>query len=288
MINKAHILTIAILLVLYGLVAVWKYQDSIELQPNAKIDSGLKNTLDSRLFWERYSRASEFRSNGDFSKAATMYDEAIMLNGKHKDALYYAGSMHLLSGNFERAGQYWETLLELEPNAPRTHLQLGTLFFCMDRRNSFFHLDRAKQQISDAWDLNREETGAPLLLAKILLLGGDTKEAAQILNDVLATDPSNSEAMFLSGFTNWIQGETDRARQLHIRAGQAYQKQNSGVLTGEGNTETGARAMLSEGRFCDKFESFIQNILNQDSTSPEHSFQLFSDSLGSWKSRFTH
>lgn len=283
MINKFHIISFITVLLLYLTVAIWKYSPVV--QSNGKSDSPATpvNTTDN--FWNNFNEANEHRINREYRLASLKYDRALTYNETHKDALYYSGSTYLMQKEFDKALKRWEILYDLEPNAPRTHLQLGTLYFCMDIDNPHFDLEQAYSQISRAWSLNREETGAPILLAKISLLQNQINSAKDLVQDVMATDPSNVEIHFLSAYIQWIYGNNEKARNLLNQAERLQQELDNSILEGEGNTESGARAMLSEDRYCDKFENTVKSLLYSTKMS-DSTFLNFTTKLSGWREEF--
>ncbi len=283
MINRFHIISFITILLLYLIVAIWKYSPVV--QSNGKSDSPATsvNTVDN--FWNNFNEANKHRINREYRLASLKYDRALTYNETHKDALYYSGSTYLMLKDFDEALKRWEILYDLEPNAPRTHLQLGTLYFCMDIDNPHFDLEQAYSLISRAWSLNREETGAPILLAKISLLQNHISSANELVQDVMAADPSNIEVLFLSAYFQWTFGEYENARHLLNQAERLQHELDNSILKGEGNTETGAKAMLSKDRYCDKFENSIESLLLNIVLS-DSIFSDFTNQLGGWREEF--
>lgn len=280
MITRFHIGSAMVVLLLYLGVAIWKYHP-LNMTGELSTHSTGKN-FSPDPFWTHFNRANEFLREGNYDMASAEYDQALEINSMHKDALYYAGSAHLMKRSFPEALDRWERLRRLEPNAPRTQLQLGTLHSCMDPKNSHLDFGVAETFIESAWSLNREETGAPLLLAKISLLEGDTSRVRSLLDNILSTDSSNSEARFISAFVEWTSGRTDRARQQLNLAILHQRELDNRILEGEGNTESGARAMLSEDRFCDKTEPLIRSLLH-NSARMDSLFVIFDDQMDLWR-----
>lgn len=284
MISKGHIISFSVIVLLYAGVAIWKWlPPSVENpQHSASTSLSTDESMETR-FWDHYNRATHFRSQQLYREASKEYSEALKLKNNHKDALYYAGSMHLMLKEYRETKTYWDQLLKVEPNAPRTHLQLGTLHFCMDSDNMYLNLDEADEYISHAWQLNREETGAPLLLSKISLLKGDFSKSKRILDDLLATDASSIEALFLAGYIQWKNNNHEAAQKKLAEAQREYQMRSKKILQGEGNTETGARAMLAGDRFCDGFEHSINKILSSGKLNDmKQTYKALSDSLEHW------
>ncbi|MBI2505923.1 MAG: tetratricopeptide repeat protein, partial [Candidatus Latescibacteria bacterium] len=84
-----------------------------------------------RRFWELYNRATSLRLQGQWEVAAAQYQEALALDPRHEDCLYYLGNAFFELGRFEEAAATWKRLIETNPNqSSRAHAQLGMLYSC--------------------------------------------------------------------------------------------------------------------------------------------------------------
>lgn len=263
MITKAHIWSFSLLVFLYFAVGIWKYLPQGDLQKNNLSNEQNIDIKVSKEFWNHYQKATASRTSGDYEQAIYHYKEALKRNNKHKDALYYLGNMYLFQREFKEAEKYWLRLEELQPNTPRTQLQLGTLYFCMDNSNPLFNLEAAKKRYSYANDLNREETGAPLQLSKIAILNNNISQAKKLLDAILSADNKNYQALFLRGYIDWKRNNRQVAQKRLMRAWRIYQSLHHTELQGEGTTKKGAKAMLSEDLFCDSFRRSIERLMIQ-------------------------
>ncbi|MDZ7721103.1 MAG: hypothetical protein U5K72_19940 [Balneolaceae bacterium] len=287
MISKAHVLSFFVMILLYAGVAIWKWTPSSVEYPQNSTSSSLNTdeTIEAR-FWDHYNQATEYRSQQLYREASKEYSKALQLKSNHKDALYYAGSMHLMAREFEKANLKWNRLLQEEPNAPRTNLRLGTLHFCMDPKNQHFDLEKAYLYFSEAWKLNLEETGAPLLLAKIHLLNNDPLPAEELLSDILSVNSTNEEALFLMGFIKWRSGNINDSRQFLSRSKNYLNQDTDKGHLGEGATKSG-NAMLLQGRFCDGFEVTFNKLLQDSSESPaDEIYSDFKMKILEWRDKF--
>lgn len=286
MIKRIHILSLAVVVGLYVLVAIWNFTNQ-NISERATIESELKKKIAKEAnFWSIYREASAYRKSRQYHKAAASYRQALTIYNDHKDALYYAGSMHLLLKEYQQAETYWVRLQVQEPNAPRTFLRLGTLHSCMDTANSYFDIDKAINRIYTAWDLNREETGAPMMLAKLHLLRSDIAVAGSLLDDIVSGNKMSEQGLFLTGYIAWKQGNTVRAESLLNKAERYYRRQKDKAERGEGATKTG-RAMLSEDRFCDSFEPLINELLQRANIGTVNSiYKTVDRQLNRWRTEF--
>lgn len=287
MITKSHILFFATIVLLYAGVAIWKWTPN-----NSELDTSSEEVLNENAessvsqFWKYYEQATQLRSQGAYREAAERYSKALEFNKNHRDALYYAGSMYLMAVDFEQANRNWNQLLREEPNAPRTHLQLGTLHFCMDQKNPYFDLKKAYQYFSMAWKLNLEETGAPLLLAKIHLLNNDPVQAKELLSDILSLNNTNEQALFLMGFLSWQSGDIQKAHQFLSRSGAYLNRNRHSQHTGEGATKLG-NAMLLQDRFCDGFEKTFDTLMqNPSELEADEIYPNFEKRISTWRDEF--
>lgn len=287
MISRAHIISFTLMICLYVGVAILKWIPQAEYQQDSEKVSQISNVSIDTQFWNHYNQATELRSQHHYKKAAEEYSKALALKNDHKDALYYAGSMYLMARQFEEAYQHWNQLLREEPNAPRTNLQLGNLFFCMDQENPYFDLQKAYRYFSEAWSLNLEETGAPLLLAKIHLLNNDLDAAEELMSDILSVNGTNDEALFLMGFMKWGSDEMNEARQLLSKSISYFSQETNKGHLGEGATKTG-NAMLLKDRFCDGFEVSFNQIMQNDLDLPATLiYSDFERTISTWREQFT-
>lgn len=279
MIKRIHILSFSLLVLLYFSVGIWKYVSQGELQ---KVRSGKEEqnveVKASKEFWSHYQQATASRSAGDYEQAIHHYKEALKRDGEHTDALYYLGSMYLFQREFREAEKYWLRLENIQENIPRTQLQLGKLYFCMDDENPLYNLERAERKYIYAMDLNREEIGAPLQLSKIAILGNNMPEAKELLDAVLSADNTNYQALFLRGYIDWIEKKKEASKKRLMKAWRIYQSLGQIQIHGEGATKKGARAMLSEDMFCDMFQTNIDSLMMQSIN--EVDYNTFDSQLG--------
>jgi tetratricopeptide (TPR) repeat protein len=285
MINRFHIISFSVVVILYLSAAVWKYSSSLKMEEAGEFSTVQSDEREQIMqFWEYYNQATAYRTDRNYELAAVQYENALNIQSDHEDALYYLGSMYLFQKKFEKTEQKWSELELLQPNSPRTHLQLGTLYFCFDDANQLYDPELAVKKFETAWELNREETGAPLLISKILILNENFEEAAELLDTVIISNHMSFEAVFLRGYIDWLNGLGNRAMAGIRNSSNIYQNQYRSTLEGEGATEAGARAMLSEDRFCDPFELKIRELLQEIQTMDyEEILRAFHNEVTDWR-----
>lgn len=279
MISRFHILSFFVIAGLYMVVAIWKLNRPENRSSREGIMQMEEKIAEEAVFWKHYNKGNELRRESQYEQAAIEYARAIKKKWKHKDALYYAGSMYLMTRDYHQAMSFWSRLKEQEPNAPRTLLQLGTLQSCMDADNPHFDLTKAEEWISEAWKLNREETGAPLLLVKLHMLQNRYADAVDLLDDLLSVNETEEQALFLSGYIQWKWENRGKAQRLLRDARLHNQQGTTKGLRGEGATKKG-KAMLAEGRFCDSIETAIIRLLDSSNfDSVDNTYSNFQKEL---------
>lgn len=286
--KRTHLIFFALILLLFAMTALLKYtsETGIENAEAVTVKSDDRTTI--RLFWDYHNRASAHLINTQYDSAAVYYKKALDLNGEHEGVLYNLGNSLLFQREYEAAEKQWLKLAEINPLSARARLQLGTLYFCMTDDNERFNPSLAETYFHEAHLLNREETGPQLKLAKIALLTDDLSKTEEHLSVVLSVNFLSYQALFLKGYLHWLADEPESAGEYHQEAASLFQNLSSTAVQGEGGTRRGARAMLSEDRFCDLFEIEIGRLLMAAQTDPETSGQLFREfhlSLEVWQKR---
>ncbi len=241
---------------------------------------------DVRQFRNHFNRAEELRQAGEYRAAAARYTDALKINKSHEGALYNLGNVNLFLKNFEQAEENWLQLVGLNQSSARAWLQLGTLYFCLDNKNSLFNPERAADHFSQASELSREDTGPRLHLSKIAILNNQYNKAVEELESVISQNFMSYQSLFLRGYLYWINGESESAFKKFKESAELYHNLSHITLHGEGGTAAGAKAMLYEEMFCDFMGNRISAILeNQAQTVPEKLFRQFDDELNEWRNK---
>jgi len=183
-------------------------------------------------FWDRLNAATAARIGDDCAKASELYREALALDPKHEDCLYYMGQCQRQLKQPSEARQAFETLVELNPASARGHLALGALLASSDPQEPM-DVSQAESHLRRAHDINGEETGPMVRLGEVLMLRGQDGEARRWLDAALSTNSKSIEAAFLLGYLAWESG--DRRAALHLagkaRAAATAQAPVKGVLS---------------------------------------------------------
>lgn len=168
-------------------------------------------------FWEFYRQATKSRIAGDWNSAIDSYRKALEINPDHEDALYYLGNMHLELKEFIKAEKAWKNLLYHIPASSRAHYQLGNIYLIYESSN-LIDLDKAESEFRKMLEINKEETGPLLHLAKVYLLKGNHDLALEYFSAVIGSNFKSVESYFLSGFIAWKAGNSGEAQIMFEKA----------------------------------------------------------------------
>ena len=172
-----------------------------------------------RAFWETLHAATDARMRHDCAAAAALYEQALSVDPRHEDALYYLGQCRRELGQPAAARAAFERLVQLNPQSSRAHLALGALVASPDPAEPM-DLAAAESHLRRAHAINGEETGPVLRLGEVLLVSGREAEAGEWFEAALRTNPKSVEAAFLAGYVAWDGGGADETRltQRVVRA----------------------------------------------------------------------
>jgi len=266
--KKNVYLSLSALLVLLAAITILKLrssQDNSENSLNAKTPAEKERIT---RFWEIYREATDQRLVGKTKEAAEGYRNALALNDKHEDALYYLGNLCVELADYKTAEEAWRRLAHVNPHSARAHLQLGDLYLNFEQKE-FFSLDKAEEEFQNALKINQEETGPVLRLGHIALIRGDLPKAQHYFDAVIATNFKSVEAHFLNGYISWKTGNPAQAKKMFSAAVKhsAAEKPVQSVLS-EGDTKSGRAHTLPEtSKRRTLFQPFIGDLAGLEESS---------------------
>jgi tetratricopeptide (TPR) repeat protein len=171
-------------------------------------------------FWEKHRAAmNAMKKDRDYSRAAALFREALVLDPKHEDARYYLGNCLAELGDLDGAIREFESLTGANPRSHRGWSRQGTLRAIHAKRRE--DLFPAQDALERALSLNPEETGALLVLGEIALMRGDEASAKTRLEWACRSNPRAVGGFFLRGYLAWKAGDSAAARQLLAQTRQA-------------------------------------------------------------------
>ena len=191
-----------------------------------------------RRFWDLYNSATSLRLQGNWAAAAMQYQEALVLDPRHEDCLYYLGNAFFELGRFQEAADTWNRLIQLNPNqSSRAHAQLGMLYSC-GAPGTPFDLDQAERELHQALAINKEESGPVIKLGEVALLRGDRQKALEYLSAGRNLNFKSVQANYLIGYLRWAAGDaTGALKDLKQAADFALAAKPPPEASGEGDTK---------------------------------------------------
>jgi len=172
------------------------------------------------VFWQRLPSATDARLAQDFARARDLYLEALSLDPRHEDSLYYLGHCERHLKQPTQARRSFERLVTVNPSSARGHLALGALLASSDPQEPV-DLAAAEAHLRRAHEINGEETGPMLRLGEVLIVKGRREEARTWLEAAARTNPRSVEAPFLLGYLSWEEGDGRGAKAFLGRAARA-------------------------------------------------------------------
>lgn len=157
-------------------------------------------------FWDAMRRGSDARRAADFDAAIARYSEALEIDPRHEDALYYLGHCQYEAGRQSEARAAFDRLLAVNPASARGQAALGAIL-AAPKGDAAPDLPEAERHFRLAHDINKEETGPMVRLGEIRLVQRDPQGAGFWLRSALTTNPKSLEAAFLVGYLQWRAGE---------------------------------------------------------------------------------
>jgi tetratricopeptide (TPR) repeat protein len=237
-----------IFILVFGTITLWKGSRETGDVEEGQSTLSEERKAEIRRFWEVYRRATDLKQQGKWEQAALTYREALAIDPRHEDALYYLGNAMFELERYEEAISAWRRLAGVNPMSARAHAQLGAVYSC-GAPGAPFDLDVAEREVQRALAINKEESGPILKMGEVALLKGDRKKALDYFTAAGRTNFKSVEAHYLTGYLKWLEG--DRAAALTslgkaVTLSQA-DKPIKGVA-GEGDTKKkAAQPILSEG-----------------------------------------
>jgi len=199
-----------------------------------------------RQFWTLFGQATEARVAGRCDEATELYRAALAIDPEHEDSLFYLGHCLAQAGAYPAALARWRQLVEVQPHAKRGFTEIGILL-SSGADGAPFDLIGARTAFEAAFDMNPEESGSLLHLGELAVATGDDDDARRWLAGLERTNPRSVAGPFLLGYLAWIDGDAARAGDALGRAALRLETEREHAPSFEGQTESGAAAMLAEG-----------------------------------------
>ena len=169
-----------------------------------------------------YEMGVVYHLNEDAESAEKMFNDAIRLDPANKWYRKYLAALYKEMGNFEKAAEVYQTLIEMEPNNPENYYRKA-YFWVLDnnipealltyefieekfgfneviarRKHSLYvgsgDLAKAANEFKKLILQNPKNTDYRLLLAEFYDTHGQKKKAIKVYQEILTIDPANSQA----------------------------------------------------------------------------------------------
>jgi enediyne biosynthesis protein E4 len=157
-------------------------------------------------FWEVQRRAVQaMKKEGDITRAAELFREALALDPAHEDSLYYLGHCLLQMGDHEGAAEAFRELTRVNRSSHRGWRQWALVRAAGAVTTA--DMTEAAAALERALEINPEETGALITLAEVEILQGELDSAEQRLRWACRSNPRAVGGFFLLGYLSWKRGD---------------------------------------------------------------------------------
>lgn len=144
--------------------------------------------MDSEKVKELLNKGNEFFHQGEFERAIQYYDEALALEPEYSEALFNKGNALCELGKFKEAIIFFDKALEINPQDWEALHNKGNALL------KLFRFNEALGCYGRALELNPNDTDTLYNKGNLLLRLGKFEEAAQQFEKALALNPQMIEA----------------------------------------------------------------------------------------------
>jgi len=201
-------------------------------------------------FWEKQRAAMDaMKREQNPAKAAGLFREALAIDPRHEDSLYYLANCLTAQGDAAGAIAELDMLTQVNPQSHRAFQRKGELL--ASSASSRSQLATARAPLEVALRLNSEETGTLVLLGEVELALGDPGAAEQRLTHACQANARATNAWFLRGYIAWQRRDGREAAAMLSAARKALGpdwKPRGAVLEGDVK-----RRMYNEAGFLNVF-----------------------------------
>ncbi len=171
----------------------------------------------TQQFWAKQHAAMDaMKREGNFAKAAQLFQQALAISPNQEDSLYYLASCQAEMGEIPAAIADLNRLISINPQNHRAYQRKGELLAAS--ANSRSELTPARQALDAALKLNPEETGTLVLLGEVKLGQGDLAGAEGDFAQVVQANSRAANAWYFRGYIAWKRGEARQAARMLAEA----------------------------------------------------------------------
>ncbi|WP_188151966.1 tetratricopeptide repeat protein [Teredinibacter waterburyi] len=152
-----------------------------------------------------YQSGQDYFAQQKFDAAKIEYTNALRTNDSHIPSLYGLSRVLEIEKNWESMEQNLNKLLELDPDHIQARISLTNLYIGSGRTNL------AVENSAYLMKLAPEQVDVKIVRAAALFKVGNYAKAADIIDEVLATDPANIDAAALTASQHVGRGDAESA-----------------------------------------------------------------------------
>jgi protein O-GlcNAc transferase len=159
-----------------------------------------------------FEQALVLHQQGRFAQARTLYEQVLLVQPEHPDALHLLGTLCHQTGNNEAAAELILRALSFDPHNPFFLGNLGAIYQAMQR------LDEAQECYRQAVALAPDYADAHFNLGNVLSHLGQPVDAASSYRNALALKPDYADACIGLGNALKSLGQADEAAACYRKA----------------------------------------------------------------------
>jgi tetratricopeptide (TPR) repeat protein len=157
----------------------------------------------------RHALAMLFHELGEDEKARAIAEDALLRFGETPEILQLMGNLHFSRGDEQSAIDYFQRVIQIDPNREAAHLHLAISYARSER------LEDAVALLRDFLQDHAESLPARLTLARLLRETGNSALAIAAFQEVLQQEPGFEPAVLELGSLYEERQELDTALQLY-------------------------------------------------------------------------
>ncbi|MFH1876327.1 MAG: tetratricopeptide repeat protein [Candidatus Omnitrophota bacterium] len=179
---------------------------------------------DSITFWSKTVRQSPWSSRalynlgtayvyqGDFARAAGLYEQSLARNPSSLDALNNLGNIYYQKGDFEKAIGLYRAAFAVDPRSLETYNNLGAAYQAVNR--SF----EAANAYQEAITIDPDDPAAYNNLGTLYEAGGKTQEAIAVYKKAVVLKRASAEVFFNLGVSYCSAGQYAQGLEAFAQA----------------------------------------------------------------------
>ncbi len=169
-----------------------------------------------------YFNAAQYEANVEYyDKAQAAFEKSLELDPGRAAAVHHnLGALAYQRGDMQKAVEEFQAALEVDPNDPDTHYQLGATYLTMAQPTALGQqpdetlLEQAKQELERALELAPNKPEALVGMGHYYMTMNQYPEAIETLESAVEQNPKLREALFALGHAYAKNGQIARAKEM--------------------------------------------------------------------------